>query len=91
MNKSAVLVLSALALALAGAGCESETQKAAEQGDAVAQAALGFSYATGDGVPQDDGEAVRWYRLAAAQGNAMCSIHPGRRLRHRPGRAAGRR
>ncbi len=28
-------------------------------------------YAEGDGVPQDDKEALRWFRLAAAQGNAM--------------------
>jgi TPR repeat protein len=26
---------------------------------------LGFRYATGRGVSQDDAEAVRWYRLAA--------------------------
>ena len=27
-------------------------------------------YATGEGVPKDDAEAVRWYRLAAEEGNA---------------------
>jgi len=27
-------------------------------------------YANGVGVPEDDAEAVRWYRLAAEQGNA---------------------
>ena len=27
-------------------------------------------YATGRGVPEDDAEAVRWYRLAADQGDA---------------------
>ena len=27
-------------------------------------------YATGRGVPEDDAEAVRWYRLAAEQGYA---------------------
>ena len=31
---------------------------------------LGSLYLNGDGVPQDYGEAVRWYRLAAAQGHA---------------------
>ena len=25
-------------------------------------------YANGEGVPEDDAEAVRWYRLAADQG-----------------------
>jgi TPR repeat protein len=37
----------------------------AEQGDAVAQSNLGNMYAYGRGVPQDNAEAVRWYRLAA--------------------------
>ena len=31
---------------------------------------LGVMYQNGNGVPQDDDEAVKWYRLAAAQGNA---------------------
>ena len=30
----------------------------------------GSSYASGDGVPQDHTEAMRWYRLAADQGYA---------------------
>ena len=42
----------------------------AEAGDAEAQNDLGVRYANGDGVPQDDAEAVRWYRLAADQGLA---------------------
>ena len=46
------------------------TLKAAEQGDAEAQANLGFMYANGEGVPQDDVEAVKWYRKAADQGYA---------------------
>ena len=43
---------------------------AAEQGDADAQYTLGVMYATGRGVPQNDGEAARWVRLAAEQGFA---------------------
>ena len=31
---------------------------------------LGKMFAKGRGVAQDDAEAVRWYRLAAAQGHA---------------------
>ena len=27
-------------------------------------------YERGDGVPEDNAEAVRWYRMAAAQGDA---------------------
>ena len=42
-----------------------ETKQAAEQGDASAQSNLGLMYARGDGVPENDAEAVRWYRLAA--------------------------
>ncbi len=42
----------------------------AEHGDAAAQYNLGFMYSNGEGVPQDDKEAVRWYRLAAVQGHA---------------------
>jgi TPR repeat protein len=42
-----------------------EWRPLAEQGLADAQFNLGFMYRNGDGVPQDDTEAVRWYRLAA--------------------------
>ena len=42
-----------------------ELRARAEQGHAEAQYNVGFRYSTGEGVPQDDAEAVRWYRLAA--------------------------
>jgi TPR repeat protein len=42
----------------------------AEQGDAEAQVSLGVKYSNGDGVPEDDAEAARRYRLAADQGLA---------------------
>ena len=42
-----------------------EIRLRAEQGDADAQFTLGVRYANGEGVLQDDEEAVRWYRLAA--------------------------
>ena len=45
-------------------------RKAADQGHASAQNNLGIMYATGQGVPQNDAEAVKWYRLAADQGHA---------------------
>ena len=38
------------------------------QGYALAQFNLGFMHEKGNGVKQDDAEAVKWYRLAAAQG-----------------------
>jgi TPR repeat protein len=40
----------------------------ADQGDANAQYTLGYMYDNGEGVPENDVEAVRWYRLAAGQG-----------------------
>ena len=41
-----------------------------EQGYACAQFYLGTMYDHGNGVPQCDAEAVKWYRLAADQGYA---------------------
>ena len=41
-----------------------ELRAAAEQGDAVAKYNLGVMYAIGEGVPQDEAEAVRWWRLS---------------------------
>ena len=47
-----------------------QLRKVAEQGDAGAQANLGFMYDRGWGVPEDDREAVKWFRKAAEQGHA---------------------
>lgn len=49
----------------------------AEQGDAPAQASLGFKYNYGVGVSQDYKEAVRWYRMSAKQGNASAQNNLG--------------
>ena len=49
----------------------------AAQGNAFAQANLGFLYSSGQGVPQDLGEAARWYRLAADQGNPTAQSNLG--------------
>ncbi len=49
----------------------------AEEGDALAQYNLGIIYSNGHGVPQDDAEAVRWYRLAAEQGVASAQFTLG--------------
>ena len=56
---------------------------AAEQGNASAQYNLGVRYANGEGVPQDDAEAVKWYRLAAEQGDASAQYNLG--VRHANG------
>ena len=47
-----------------------EWKPLADQGHAYAQYNLGWMYANGEGVPEDDAEAVRWLRLAADQGLA---------------------
>jgi hypothetical protein len=49
----------------------------AEAGDATAQYFLGAIYSNGLGVPEDDAEAVRWYRLAAGQGIATAQFNLG--------------
>lgn len=43
--------------------------EAARRGHAAAQHALGILYLTGKGVQQDQAEAVKWFRRAAAQGH----------------------
>ena len=45
-----------------------ETRKLAEQGHSYAQFDLGLLYIKGNGVPEDDAEAYKWFNLAAAQG-----------------------
>ena len=42
-------------------------RKAADQGNAEAQEALGMMYESGMGVPQDNAEAASWFRKAAEQ------------------------
>ena len=49
----------------------------ATEGDAAAQFDLGDRYFTGAGVPQDNGEALRWFRLAADQGHARAQASLG--------------
>ncbi len=49
----------------------------ADQGNVIAQYNLGNMYSDGQGVPKDDAEAVRWYRLAADQGYANAQYNLG--------------
>ncbi len=46
-------------------------RKLAEQGDPAAQFSVGARYATGEDVPQDYTEAVRWFSMAAEQGHVV--------------------
>ena len=50
---------------------------AAEQGNANAQFNLGLMYSEGIGVPENDAEAVKWYRKAAEQGVASAQSNLG--------------
>jgi TPR repeat protein len=42
-----------------------QLQTKAQAGDSTAQISLGKAYEDGDGVPQSDNQAVKWYRAAA--------------------------
>ena len=49
----------------------------AEKGDAQAQANLGAMYCDGVGVPENNFEAVQWYRKATDQGHALAQFSLG--------------
>ena len=49
----------------------------AEQGYAGAQFNLGLRYDKGEGIKQNDVEAVKWYRKAAEQGLAVAQFNLG--------------
>jgi TPR repeat protein len=49
----------------------------AEQGNASAQASLGYMYETGRGVTKDETQAVLWYRKSAEQGDARGQTNLG--------------
>jgi TPR repeat protein len=55
---------------------------AADQGDPLAQAEVGYFYHHGLGVAQDYAEAMRWYRRAADQGNALAQHQIGYLYEH---------
>ena len=54
-----------------------EFRALAEQGNASAQFNLGFMYDNGEGVSEDDRQAVFWYRKAAEQGDASAQYNLG--------------
>jgi TPR repeat protein len=54
-----------------------ETMAEAKQGAAYAQFNLGVMYDNGDGIPENDAEAVKWYRKAADQGAAYAQFNLG--------------
>ena len=85
MNTILKSLLLFILLAAAGFAADtpltSEWRKKAEAGEAEFQELMGECYAdvySSFGVPQDFAEAVKWYRLAAKQGNAMAQNNLGR-------------
>ena len=54
-----------------------EFRPLAERGDPVAQFNLGLMYDNGKGVPEDDRQAVFWWRKAAEQGDAAAQFNLG--------------
>ena len=54
-----------------------EFRQLAEQGHAEAQVQLGAMYGDGEGVPEDDAEAVKWYHKAAEQGHSRGQLYLG--------------
>lgn len=56
---------------------EQEFSQLANNGDALAQYNLGLMYDYGQGVPQDDKQAMTWYRKAAIQGHAKAQFRLG--------------
>jgi TPR repeat protein len=54
-----------------------EVQKAAEQGDNLAQNDLGIMYLDGVGVSASDKEAIAWFGKSAEQGNAVAQRNLG--------------
>ena len=73
-----ILILTALlAFQSAAASPFDETKALADQGLAFAQYNLGRMYAFGEGVPENDAEAAKWYRKAAEQGDADAQFNLG--------------
>jgi len=67
-----ILILTALLAFQSAAASEFDEMKAlADKGIAYAQFNLGVMYRNGEGVPENDAEAVKWYRKAADQGDAQ--------------------
>ena len=55
----------------------SHWQRLAEKGSVNAQYNLGAMYDNGDGVPEDDAEAAKWYHKAADQGHVNAQFNLG--------------
>ena len=75
---SAAILVLILACATPSQSTEIEhLRSGAEQGNPDAQFSVGVMYDTGEGVPQDYQEAVRWFHMAAEQGHASAQYNLG--------------
>ena len=52
-------------------------QQEAKDGNAVAQYNLGTMYYSGQGLPRNDEEAIKWYRKAAERGHMKAQYNLG--------------
>ena len=64
-------------VAMASGISETLNRRSAEQGDASAQYELGYMYANGLGVSQDEEAAASWYCRAAEQGHVLAQYELG--------------
>jgi TPR repeat protein len=55
------------------------------EGDVDAQFKRGIMYVTGEGVPQDDAEAVKWFKKAAEQRHVWAQLNLGDMYAHGKG------
>ena len=70
-----ILLLTALLSSGVFASEFDETKALAEQGHAVAQSNLGFMYATGEGVPENNIRAYVWWSMAKIQGHVNAATN----------------
>ncbi len=79
ISRLLLLLISSLLLqpTVAQDGDLENLRQRAEQGNADAQAELGYRYHTGQVVRQDYERAVSWYRLAAEQDHVKAQYHLG--------------
>ena len=77
IRKLIVFVAAALLSVSAMAADFNQTQRLANQGDALAQARLGVMYSKGEGVPQDYSKAAQWIEKAANQDYADAQFRLG--------------
>jgi TPR repeat protein len=81
-NSKIRVTLIGLILGLLMGGCAEEseferTSRLANDGNALAQLNLGLMYRNGEGVPQDNKLAVKWYTMSAEQGHAKAQYNLG--------------